>query len=176
MSTYQPLVPVNRYLTWQKELYRCNKLKDLGMFRPQFKHLLSRTILRNGQPFQFQSEGNVSEEEWSEEVLLLKKKDPSQGMRPHRNQERLGKGSSRKNAALWTLGCWPTETLFRLLAHRTEQSKSVLSLHHPQDLQTVLPQGTGERALLSCGNCQKRLCQETLLRQKDHNLSCCRRK
>ena len=51
MSTYQSLVPVNMYLTWQKELYRCNKFKDLGMFRPQFKHLLSHTILRNGQPF-----------------------------------------------------------------------------------------------------------------------------
>ena len=61
---------------------------------------------------------------------------------------KAGKGSSRKNAALWTLGCWPTETLIRLLAHRTEQNKSVLSLHHPQDLQTVLPQGTEERALL----------------------------
>ena len=33
MSTYQPLVPVNMYLTWQKELYRCNKLKDLRMFQ-----------------------------------------------------------------------------------------------------------------------------------------------
>lgn len=125
---------------------------------------------------QFQSEGNVNEGEWAEEALLLKKKDSSQGIRPHRNQERLGKGSSRKNTALWTLGCWPTETLNRLLAYRTEQSKSVLSLHHPQDLQTVLPQGTEERALLSHGNCQKRLCQETLLRKKDHNLSCCRRK
>ena len=110
------------------------------MFRPQFKHLLSRTILEMDNPSHFQSEGNVSEEEWSEEALLLKKKDPSQGMRPHRNQERLGKGSSRKNTALWTLGCWPTEILIRLLAYRTEQSKSVLSLHHPQDLQTVLPQ------------------------------------
>ena len=34
----------------------------------------------------------------------------------------------------------------------TEQSKSVLSLHHHQDLQTVLQPGTEERALLSCGN------------------------
>ena len=89
---------------------------------------------------------------------------------------RLGKGASRKNTALWTLGCWPAETLSRLLAYRTEQSKSVLYLHHPQDLQTVLPQGTGERALLSRGNHQKRLCQETLLRKKDQNFSCCKRK
>ena len=100
----------------------------------------------------------MSEEEQSEEALLLKKrKDPSPGTRPLRNQERLGKGASRKNAALWTLGCWAAETLSRLLAYRTEQSQSVLSLHHPQDLQTILPQGTGERALLSRGNRQKRL-------------------
>ena len=31
---------------------------------------------------QFQSEGNVNEEEWAEEALLLKKKDSSQGIRP----------------------------------------------------------------------------------------------
>ena len=88
--------------------------------------------------FQFQSEGNVSEEEQSEEALLLKKrKDPSPGTRPLRNQERLGNGASRKNAALWTLDCWSTETLVRLLGYRTEQSKSVLSLQRQQALQTV---------------------------------------
>ena len=43
-------------------------------------------------------------------------------------------------------------------SYRTEQSKSVLSLQSQQDLQTVLPQGTEERALLSRGNCEKRLC------------------
>ena len=61
-------------------------------------------------------------------------------------------------------------------SYRTEHSKSVLSLQSQQDLQTVLPQGTKERALLSRGNCEKQLCQETLLGRKDQNLSCCRRK
>ena len=41
--------------------------------------------------------------------------------------QKAGKGvlsedsrDSRKNAALWTLGCWPMETPFRLLANRTK--------------------------------------------------------
>ena len=108
---------------------------------------------------------------------MKKKNKEGSELRNEATQEpqKAGKGvlprDSRKNAALWTLGCWPTESLIRLLAYRTEQSKIVLSLQHLQDLQTVLPQGTEERALLSHGNCEKRLCHETLVRRKDQNLS-----
>ena len=118
---------------------------------------------------------------WKRHGCLKKKKEGSET----RNEATLkpgkaGKGvlarPSRRNSALWTLGYWPTDTLVRLLAYRTEQSKSVLSLQHQQDLQTVLPQGTEERALLSRGNCEKRLCQETLLGRKGQNLRCCKRK
>ena len=107
---------------------------------------------------QLQSKGNVSEGEWLQEALLLKKNKEGSEPRNETTQkpQKAGKGVlprlSRRNSALWTLGCWPTETLVRLLAYRAEQSKSVLSLKHQQDLQTVLPQGTEERALLSRGN------------------------
>ena len=67
---------------------------------------------------QLQSEGNVSEGELLEEALLLKKKNKEGSeLRNEATQkpQKAGKGvlprDSRKNAALWTLGCWPTETL-----------------------------------------------------------------
>ena len=53
-----------------------------------------------------------------EEALLLKKKNKEGSeLRNEATQkpQKAGKGvlprDSRKNAALWTLGCWPTETL-----------------------------------------------------------------
>ena len=48
--------------------------------------------------------------------------------------KRVSCRASRKKAALWTLACWLTETIVRLLANRTEQNKSMLSLQHHQDL------------------------------------------
>ena len=83
---------------------------------------------------QLQSEGNVSEGELLEEALLLKKNKEGPEPRNEATQkpQKAGKGvlprDSRKNAALWTLGCWPMETLFRLLANRTVRKS--MSFHY----------------------------------------------
>lgn len=99
------------------------------------------------------------------ECCPKKKMGSKPGMRPHRDQKRLGKSPPQglqEERSLWTLDCWSTENLVRLLGYRTEQSKSVLSLQRQRALQCI-PQETEERALLSC---EKQLC-ETLLRRKD---------
>ena len=83
---------------------------------------------------QLQSKGNVSEGEWLQEALLLKKNKEGSKPRNEATQEtresweRVLPRDSRKNAALWTLGCWPMETLFRLLEDRTVRGKYEFSL------------------------------------------------
>ena len=83
---------------------------------------------------QLQSEGNVSEGEQLEEHYCLKKNKEGPEPRNEATQkpQKAGKGvlprDSRKNAALWTLGCRPTETLVRLLANITVKEKSEFSL------------------------------------------------
>ena len=83
---------------------------------------------------QLQSEGNVSEGEQLEEHCCLKKNKEGPEPRNEATQkpQKAGKGvlprDSRKNAALWTLGCRPTETLVRLLANITVKEKSEFSL------------------------------------------------
>ena len=56
----------------------------------------------------------------------------SQEMRPPGKPEKARRSvlprDSRENTALWTLGCWPPETLVRLLANRTVKEKSEFSL------------------------------------------------
>ena len=81
-----------------------------------------------------QLQSNVSEGEWLQEALLLKKN--KEGSKPRneatqetrKSWERVLPRDSRKNAALWTLGCWPMETLFRLLENRTVRGKYEFSL------------------------------------------------
>lgn len=76
----------------------------------------------------------VRENGWKGTVVWRRriKRALSQEMRPHGKPEKAGKRllprDSRKNTALWTLGCWPTETLFRLLANRTVKEKYEFSL------------------------------------------------
>ena len=84
---------------------------------------------------QLQSEGNVSEGERLERHCFLKKKN-KEGSEPRneatwetrKSWEKSSAQRLQKNTALWTLGCWPMETLFRLLANRTVEEKSELSL------------------------------------------------
>ena len=64
--------------------------------------------------------------------LKKNKEGPEPRNEATQKPQKAGKGvlprDSRKNAALWTLGCWPTEPLVRLLANRTVKEKSELSL------------------------------------------------
>ena len=84
---------------------------------------------------QLQSEGNVSEGERLERHCFLKKKN-KEGSEPRneatwetrKSWEKSSAQRLQKNTALWTLGCWPMETLFRLLANRTVRKS--MSFHY----------------------------------------------
>ena len=84
---------------------------------------------------QLQSEGNVSEGECLERHCFLKKKN-KEGSEPRneatwetrKSWEKSSAQRLQKNTALWTLGCWPMETLFRLLANRTVRKS--MSFHY----------------------------------------------
>ena len=145
-------------------------------------HILRPTICKTGILFLTVFRGRWDMEERSEEKMLSEEEERGLWDKEWgHNETRKGWEMSPPHTLQEELS--PVDT--GMLAHRdpcqtpsyrTEHSKSVLSLQSQQDLQTVLPQGTKERALLSRGNCEKRLCQETLLGRKDQNLSCCRRK
>ena len=75
----------------------------------------------------------MRENSWKRHCCLKKNKEgPEPKNEATQKPQKAGKGvlprDSRKNAALWTLGCRPTETLVRLLANITVKEKSEFSL------------------------------------------------